>query len=229
MLQSATPTLVKPLPATATVVRAATPALRDAAFKLRYRAYRATDSIPENGSQRFRDPYDYKPNAMTYLLMDGDEPNAMTYLLMDGDEPIGAIRASVYIPERGIGLPSFESYRDEIALRIGFDRRIVEPSRFVTAETSFDVMLDTQFRLFRMIAANAVVHEADWVITAMRRKHVAIYRRLFGMQPLSDPKPYPGVRDLGVLCGLPFRDFAAMCAAEPRLAIDRDEAGRYAA
>ena len=120
MLQSATPTLVKPLPATATVVRAATPALRDAAFKLRYRAYRATDSIPENGSQRFRDPYDYKPNAMTYLLM-------------DGDEPIGAIRASVYIPERGIGLPSFESYRDEIALRIGFDRRIVEPSRFVTA------------------------------------------------------------------------------------------------
>lgn len=216
MLQSATPTLVKPLPATATVVRAATPALRDAAFKLRYRAYRATDSIPENGSQRFRDPYDYKPNAMTYLLM-------------DGDEPIGAIRASVYIPERGIGLPSFESYRDEIALRIGFDRRIVESSRFVTAETSFDVMLDTQFRLFRMIAANAVVHEADWVITAMRRKHVAIYRRLFGMQPLSDPKPYPGVRDLGVLCGLPFRDFAAMCAAEPRLAIDRDEAGRYAA
>lgn len=216
MLQSATPTLVKPLPATATVVRAATPALRDAAFKLRYRAYRATDSIPENGSQRFRDPYDYKPNAMTYLLM-------------DGDEPIGAIRASVYVPERGIGLPSFESYRDEIALRIGFDRRIVESSRFVTAETSFDVMLDTQFRLFRMIAANAVVHEADWVITAMRRKHVAIYRRLFGMQPLSDPKPYPGVRDLGVLCGLPFRDFAAMCAAEPRLAIDRDEAGRYAA
>ncbi len=216
MLQSATPPLVKPLPATATVVRAATPALRDAAFKLRYRAYRATDSIPENGSQRFRDPYDYKPNAMTYLLM-------------DGDEPIGAIRASVYVPERGIGLPSFESYRDEIALRIGFDRRIVEPSRFVTAETSFDVMLDTQFRLFRMIAANAVVHEADWVITAMRRKHVAIYRRLFGMQPLSDPKPYPGVRDLGVLCGLPFRDFAAMCAAEPRLAIDRDEAGRYAA
>lgn len=215
MLQSATPTLVKPLPATATVVRAATPALRDAAFKLRYRAYRATDSIPENGSQRFRDPYDYKPNAMTYLLM-------------DGDEPIGAIRASVYVPERGIGLPSFESYRDEIALRIGFDRRIVESSRFVTAETSFDVMLDTQFRLFRMIAANAVVHEADWVITAMRRKHVAIYRRLFGMQPLSDPKPYPGVRDLGVLCGLPFRDFAAMCAAEPRLAIDRDEAGRYA-
>lgn len=215
MLQSATPPLVKPLPATATVVRAATPALRDAAFKLRYRAYRATDSIPENGSQRFRDPYDYKPNAMTYLLM-------------DGDEPIGAIRASVYVPERGIGLPSFESYRDEIALRIGFDRRIVEPSRFVTAETSFDVMLDTQFRLFRMIAANAVVHEADWVITAMRRKHVAIYRRLFGMQPLSDPKPYPGVRDLGVLCGLPFRDFAAMCAAEPRLAIDRDEAGRYA-
>lgn len=198
------------------VVRADNSALRDQAFSLRYQAYRRVDAIPENAAQRFSDAYDLKPNSMTYMLTDGD------------GEAIGAIRASLYRPEGAYGLPCFEPYRAEIAARIGFDKRIVESSRFVTADVSFDVMLDSQYRLFRMIWANALVHDVDWVITSMRRKHLAIYRRLFEFVPLSEPKPYPGVTVEGILCGLPRQAILKAGQSDPRLRIDLAEARCYA-
>lgn len=197
------------------VVRAETPALRDQVYALRYRAYRRVEAIAENLDERFSDAYDRKPNAMPYLLL-------------AGDIPAGSIRACVYRPGEDFGLPAFETYREEIASQIGLDKRIVESSRFVFADEAFDVTLDLQYHLYRMIAANALVHNADWVITAMRRRHVPIYRRLFGAQRLSEPKPYYGLRDEMVLCGGPFSSFADACNRDARFMIGRDEARAYA-
>ena len=200
------------------VVMATAPAVKDEAHALRYQAYRRIDAIPEYPSQRFSDAYDLEPNSMTYLLRDRDA------------QPLGSIRASLYIPELGYGLPSLESYRDEIAARIGLDKRIVESSRFVTAETSFDMLFDTQFRLYRMIWSNAFFHNVDWVITLMQRKHLALYRRIFDCEILSEPKAYCGLKDSirGVLCGIPRESFAAVVEKQPRLAIDLAEASWYA-
>jgi hypothetical protein len=207
--------ILAPWPETVRVVRAETPVLRDQIYALRYQAYRRVDAIAANPAERFSDAYDHKPNAMPYLLL-------------AGDRPVGSIRACVYRPGEDFGLPSFETYPQEIASQIGLDKRIVESSRFVFADEAFDVTLDMQYHLYRMIAANALVHEADWVITAMRRRHVPIYRRLFGAQRLSDPKPYYGLRDEMVLCGGPFSSFADACNRDARFMIGLDEARAYA-
>jgi len=200
------------------VVMATSGELKDAVYALRYQAYRRIDAIPENSSRRFSDPYDLEPNSMTYLLWDSQAA------------ALGSIRASLYLPGLDYGLPSFESYRDEIAARIGLDKRIIESSRFVTAETSFDIMLDMQFRLYRMIWANALFHRVDWLIMSMQRKHLAIYRRIFDCEILSEPKAYCGLKDTirGVLCGIPSGSFAKIVEGNPRLAIDLAEASWYA-
>ncbi len=211
------------------IERAVAPRERECVYRLRYQAYRSVSAIPETDSQRFCDDYDAQPNSGIYLLRH------------DG-VPIGSIRASVWVPASdpltlpartrplvGLGIPSFESYRDAIEERIGLDKTIVESSRFVSAESSYDVLLKMQFELFRMIVANAMVHDADWVVTAVRRKHAPLYRRLFGLRRLSEPRRYYGLDAEMVLVGGDFRaQLPIACQRNSRLSMSELEAGRYA-
>ena len=131
-----------------TVEKAITRELQDLAYAVRYRAYTSQAAIAENASQRFSDEYD-------------PEPNTLTYLVSNSVGPIGSIRACIYAPQfENRPIPTFEIYRDEIVSAIGLDKTIVESNRFVI-DPAFHTKIMPQLLLFRMITANAIVHNTD--------------------------------------------------------------------
>ena len=155
--------------------------LQDAVYRLRYRAYRSVDAIPPNARGRFLDDADRLPNSSSYLLL-------------DEHGPLGAVRASLFDgTEERASLPCMAAYADVLADELGTGKVIVESSRFVTDPDLPERSLEPLTVLFKGIAANAMAHDADFVVTAVRRKHVLFYRRMMGFRRISEERTYPGI------------------------------------
>jgi hypothetical protein len=153
---------------------------RAVAGAIRYRAYSSCGAIAPREDGLFTDLYDQRPNCSTYLLL-------------ERDEPIASIRACVY--GAGFGrrpIPAFEVYRDAIEAELGLDRTIVESNRFVFAPEYRRHSLIPKLHLFRNIASTALLHNADFIITAVRSKHEDFYSKL-AFRPISDERTYPGL------------------------------------
>jgi len=161
-------------------VRVATEDQRAVAGAIRHRAYCSCGAIAPRAEGMFNDRYD-------------EWPNCVTYLLLERDEPVASIRACAFAA--GFGrrpIPAFEVYRDAIETEIGLDRTIVESNRFVFDPEYRRHSLVPKLHLFRNIASTALLHNADFIITAVRSKHEDFYAKL-GFRPISDERTYPGL------------------------------------
>ena len=149
-------------------------------FKLRYIAYRNVEAIPENAEAEFKDKYDSTGNSTTCLIY-------------EENMPVASLRACIYDKEQlFMEIPAFEAYRDEIEREIGFDKKIIESNRFVIDPEKVDSK--QLFKIpFRFIILNALKFNCDYILTAVRPKHIPIYKRFFGLEPISTPKRYPGI------------------------------------
>lgn len=103
------------------------------------------------------------------------------------------MRACIYNKELNfLSLPAFEVYSREIEKELGLDKKLIEAKRFVThpgkmyARDLFKVP-------FRFIILNALKFECDYILAAVRPKHVPLYRRVLDLEPISTPKKYPGI------------------------------------
>lgn len=150
------------------------------AFKLRYIAYRNVEAIDENEKNEFTDKYDLLKNSRTCLVY-------------ENDTAVASVRACVYSKEHDfLHLPAFEVYKEEIEKEMGLDKVIVESNRFVIDPKEVDSKY--LFKVpFRFIILNILKFDADYIITAVRPKHVPLYRRFLCMEPISEPKKYPGI------------------------------------
>lgn len=150
------------------------------AFKLRYLAYKNAGAIHEHAEAEFKDKYDLQANAKTCLVY---EENV----------PVASARACIYSKEHDfLQIPAFEVYRQEIEKEIGLDKMIIESNRFVIHPDKVDSKY--LFKVpFRFIILNVLKFSSDYIITAVRPKHVPLYRRFLGLEPISAPKKYPGI------------------------------------
>lgn len=150
------------------------------AFQLRYRAYRNVGAIDENAEALFRDQYDLMPNSQTGIVY---EENVA----------VASVRACIYSPEHQfLQVPGLEVYRDDIDKSIGLDKVIIESNRLVIDPAKVDSK--ELFKIpFRFIILHALKFNADYVMAAVRAKHVPVYQRFLGMHSVSTPKKYPGI------------------------------------
>jgi hypothetical protein len=150
------------------------------AARLRYLAYNNAGAIPENATAEFKDNYDLLPNTRTCIVY---EDNA----------PVASVRACIYSKEHNfLQIPCFEVYRQEIEKEIGLDKMIVESNRFVIHPGKVDSKY--LFKVpFRFIILTVLKFSSDYIVTAVRPKHVPLYRRFLGLEPISAPKKYPGI------------------------------------
>jgi hypothetical protein len=150
------------------------------AFKLRFTAYRNVNAIDENEEQTFKDNYDLQTNSKTAIIY---QEGAI----------VASIRACVYSKEHNfMDIPAFEVYKEEIKKEIGLDKIIIESNRFVIDPAKVDSK-DLFKYAFRFTTLNVMKLKSDYVIAAVRPKHVPLYRRVLGMEPISWPKKYPGI------------------------------------
>ena len=62
--------------------------------------------------------------------------------------------------------------------------------------------------LFRGIVLHAALIDANWVITAVRARHIAFYKRILRMEQLSEAKPYPLLTGEFALMGINYQTMA---------------------
>ncbi len=150
------------------------------AVKLRYLAYRNAGAIQESAAAEFSDRYDLLPNSKTCIVY-------------EGNTPVASCRACIYSKENNfLQIPAFEMYRQEIEKEIGLDKMILESNRFVIHPDKVDSKY--LFKIpFRFIILNILKFSSDYIITAVRPKHVSVYRRFLGLEPISAPQKYPGI------------------------------------
>lgn len=173
------------------------------ATRLRYLAYSNAEAIDVNTDEDFRDAYDARPNSRTCLVY-------------EDDAPVASVRACVYSREHDfLHIPALEVYRDDIEREIGLDKTIIESNRFVIDPAKVDSK--QLFKIpFRFIILNALKFESDYVVTAVRPRHAPLYRRLLNMEPISEPKRYPGINVDMVM-------MVADCKTHVRTVMNREE------
>ena len=190
-------------------------ALRRKAFALRYTAYLSQSAIEPNDQRSFSDRFDELSNSTSYLL---EHPDSL----------IGSIRACTYSGNFGLKqIPSLDAYSADIQSEIGLDKVIVESCRFVV-NPDIKKSFGPQLHLFRMILLNAFMHDAEFIITAVREKHIRFYRDLLNFSPISSVKTYPGLNAGMVLLATNFRDaYRSVTNKIPELQITDEEVQEY--
>jgi hypothetical protein len=148
--------------------------------QLRYTAYRNVNAIAENSEEKFQDAYDSAANAKSCLVY-------------EDDKLVASLRACVYSAELNyLPIPAFEVYKNDIEKAIGLDKTIVESNRFVISPDKMDSKL--LFKIpFRFIILNLKKFDGDYIITAVREKHIPLYKRFLCMEPISGLQKYPGI------------------------------------
>ena len=177
------------------------------AFKLRYLAYKNVNAIDENQDEKFTDKYDLLENSKTCAIY-------------EDEELVASIRACVYSPEHNfMHLPAFEVYKDDIEREIGLDKVFIESNRFVIDPKKIDSK--DLFKIpFRFIMLNALKFNSDYVLSAVRAKHVPLYKRFLGMEPISAAKKYPGIN-------VEMLMLAGHCSTLLPIAADKEEIFRF--
>ena len=170
---------------------ARTPTMREIVYRLRYRAYTDAGVKLHRDDGIFPDKFDRCRNCISHVLLQ----NGIV---------IGSIRANrCTCADDSVGAQ--EAYADDIAAAIGTGQTYVESNRFVVDPDVSNKSLAPLRCLFRGIVLHAALIDADWVITAVRTRHIAFYRRILGMEQLSEPKPYPLLTGEFALMGINYQ------------------------
>lgn len=171
---------------------AATPDTLDLVYRLRYACYHRSGAIPACESERFTDRYDRLENHFSFLLQTAEPAEAAT------------VRISVVAPERGwVDCPSRSVFGDHPAFARIAGAKFVEASRLCFGRQA---RRDAFYGVVAHLAALAELHGAEWVVACPREEHCGIYQRLFGFEPLAEPRQYFGVNFKTSLLAISLED-----------------------
>jgi hypothetical protein len=157
---------------------------RQDAYKLRYDSYLTSGYIEPNEARLFQDPYD-------------DLPNCQTIVIYDEGVPAASVRICTLAFGSGQRSPASDAFPEEVRQllspqsTIGVGGRGIETTRLVrspTAENNQGLV----FLLYRMAGYVGMTAHSQILLACVRRNHAPFYRRL-GYQPVTEPRPYPGL------------------------------------
>lgn len=190
----------------------------ETAYRLRYRAYRSVDGIPENETEMATDGYDFQPNARTHLMW------------YEG-KPVASIRSLIWSDRyQWHSTTSLDTFRDSIAREIGLDQRILESNRYVV-DPDFNgrKSLTAQYLLFRIQTISCLFDHCRQVITAVRPKHIPFYRRLMNFEPISEETAVDGFQFKAVLLATPYKSRYVLAKNVSLAELQLEDLERYTA
>jgi N-acyl amino acid synthase FeeM len=155
------------------------------AYRLRYDSYLTSGFIEPNDTGQFQDVYD-------------DLPNCQTIVIYDQGEPVASVRTCTLAFGSRQRSPAMDTYPEQVTALlsqhagIGFGGRGIETTRLVrspAAENNQGLV----FLLYRLAGYIGMMAYSQVLFACVRQNHVPFYRRL-GYEPVTEPKPYPGLK-----------------------------------
>ena len=159
---------------------AISPAEQNEVFKLRYKAYLRAHSIDPDPSERFTDYYDRMENCHIFGVY-------------ADDELLSSIRIHVISKEHRKGV-AVDVYPDILHPLIDQGNVIIDPTRFVCDQAAKRKYPELAFVTLRIPSMASLAFEADYCLATVRESHRSFYEHIFEAKVLSEPRPYPGLR-----------------------------------
>ena len=161
------------------VRRADTDEDREAVFRLRYEAYLREGAIQPSFGRRFADALDLTENVWIFGLR------------YEG-ELISSIRVHVATDEYPDS-PTVSAFSDILMPELKLGKIIVDPTRLVSDFEASRRFPELPYVTVRLGFVASEYFNADLGLAAVRPEHQAYYRRVFQLQPMSEPRPYLGL------------------------------------
>ena len=186
------------------------------AFQLRYKAYRHADAIPENNEKLFYDDYDHLPNTRVHLIW------------YEG-HPIASVRSTIWSPEYNwIATEGVQYFWNDMHRQIGLDKKILESSRYLVApEITGRRSLFVQLLMFRIQDLCSQVEDCDHIVTIVREKHAAFYKRMLAFEKIAGPKKYDWLKDNVVLLATTQEESRRIVTTKGMPSCEETEVSKY--
>ncbi|MCB1461480.1 MAG: hypothetical protein KDJ90_03395 [Nitratireductor sp.] len=159
---------------------AASAAEKDRIYQLRYEAYRREDAIEPSLSRRFSDSYDKLANCWNFGIH------------ID-NELVAAIRFHVISKAHRMG-PALDVFPDIVSPFIESGMTIVDPTRLVVSERASQDFPGLPYVTVRIACMASEYFNAQYCLATVRVEHMAFYKRIFGFETITEPRPYPTLK-----------------------------------
>ncbi len=159
----------------------------DPIYKLRYRAYTREGFMDHNPEEVCVDDLDAVPNGMSFGI----------YI---AGELVSSIRLH-HVTADNRRSPSMKVCPDILGPMLDQGMTFIDPSRFTADHEASLAYPALPFLTLRMAAMASVHFAANQCLALVRPEHGAFYKRVFGSEPLSDVRTYPGLHFPVVLFG----------------------------
>lgn len=170
----------------------------DPIYKLRYRAYTREGFMDHNPEEICVDDLDNAPNGMSFgIYIEG--------------ELVSSIRLHILSAEHRTS-PSMKVFPDVLGPMIDQGMTFIDPSRFTADHEASLAYPAMPFLTLRIAAMASVQFNANQCLALVRPEHGAFYKRVFGSEPLSDVRSYPGLHFPVTLFGATVESIRARVA-----------------
>jgi hypothetical protein len=179
---------------------ASNPAEREAAFRLRYDAYRRIGFLMPRPDHKLYDPL-YDDDPMAWISMS----------FVDG-ELAGTVRVNVGTAENAV-LPGLQVFSDVLAPRLRARRTVVEFTRLAADISLSSVHPELPYVIMRPGFMAAQHLDADFAVAMPREEHIVFYKRAFHAALWCAPRNYPGLTAKLACMGAEYRTVRAAIEA----------------
>ena len=151
--------------------------LREAIFRLRYKAYVRDGTILPSASGIILDRYDETGNCYLFgLYIDNILASSIRLHVLSSENPKSLSR---------------EIFSDVLQPELASGKVIIDASYFVADEKLARVHRELPYATLRPCILAARYFGADFILTSARTEHQSFYRRAFNCQLICEPRPYP--------------------------------------
>jgi len=146
---------------------------REAAFRLRYDAYRRENRIPENSER------------LSYDFLD-DVANSQTFGIFVAGKLASSIRLNMVTIECPHSI-SMVSDRELLEAKLAQGVTFIDPSRFVIDMRAVCDFPELPYLAMRLPVMACLHFDVDECLTLVRPEHHSFYRRIFRSEPIAEP------------------------------------------
>lgn len=149
----------------------------EAIYRLRYRSYLREGATAPRPQRMIYDAYDDTFNARIFgCYIDGALVSTLRlHAALRPNDP----------------LPAAAVFPDLVTPLLEGGKRILDPTRFVIDEQAAKSYPKLAYVTLRLAWLATEHHDVDLTLATVRPEHQAFYRRFYGHQLVSDPRPYP--------------------------------------
>lgn len=154
-------------------------------YRLRYKAYRSNDMIPDTIDHRIHDELDEAPNVYRFgIYIDGILLSTLRIHHLTRATPLS---------------PSSKAFGDIVHPLLEAGDTFVCPSRFASDPEWTRSYPHLAYVALRLASMACFHFQAPYGLSTVREDHAGFYKRIYYSEPLSAPRSYPGVYNRVVL------------------------------